>query len=128
MQRIIKLFVLYCGLTACAMAASGGFDLKINDLSELDEPWPLVAGLPFPEGLLRDLSQVRIMQGNQEVPAQIDSAATWRDGTVRWAQAVWPSLNSGLTDCCRSRPVMTDACCLMIARRFWRTTGAAGQW
>ena len=67
---------------------AGGFALQINDTSGLDEPWPLVAGLPFPEGALRDAEQIRILDATgAQVPAQMDVAATWRDGSLRWVQA-----------------------------------------
>ncbi|MFN2352637.1 MAG: hypothetical protein ABR497_11900, partial [Kiritimatiellia bacterium] len=65
-----------------------GFPLIINDVSGLDEPWPLIGGLPFPEGLLHDSGQIRIVdEQGVEVPSQIDVAATWRDGSIRWALA-----------------------------------------
>ena len=76
-----------------ALLAGGGvgassFDLRVNDVSGLDEPWPLIGGLPFPEGELHEASRIRIVDGEgQEVPAQIDVAATWRDGSIRWALA-----------------------------------------
>jgi hypothetical protein len=72
----------------CSGVMAGGFDLRVNDVSRLDAPWPLVGGLPFPEGELRDSSQIRIVGADgAEIPAQIDVAATWRDGSVRWALA-----------------------------------------
>lgn len=64
------------------------FQLQIDDVSGLDEPWPLVGGLPFAEGELWDASQIRIVRGDGvEVAAQIDITATWRDGSIRWALA-----------------------------------------
>lgn len=64
------------------------FQLHVNDVSGLEEPWPLIGGLPFPEGELHDASQIRVVDsGGEEVPAQIDVVATWNDGSIRWAQA-----------------------------------------
>jgi hypothetical protein len=61
---------------ACGSAVAGHFGLRVNDVSGLGEPWPLVGGLPFPEGELHDASQVRIVGADgEEVPAQIDVAA-----------------------------------------------------
>ncbi|MCA1809459.1 MAG: hypothetical protein ABR497_09035 [Kiritimatiellia bacterium] len=57
----------------------------VNDVSSLDEPWPLIGGLPFPEGRLHDPGLIRIMCDGEEVPAQIDVAARWLDGSIRWA-------------------------------------------
>ncbi|HNS31986.1 MAG TPA: hypothetical protein PKN36_03315 [bacterium] len=66
---------------------SGSFPLTIEDDSGLDGPWPIVAGIPFPEGLTKDASAMRIISGGREVPSQMDVAATWRDGSIRWALA-----------------------------------------
>ena len=75
------------GLISMAVVADG-FDLQINDVSGLDASWPLVAGLPFPEGALRDSSEIRIVNADgEDMPAQVDVAASWRDGSVRWALA-----------------------------------------
>jgi hypothetical protein len=72
----------------CSGVMAESFDLRVNDVSGLDAPWPLVGGLPFPEGELRDSSQIRIVGADgAEIPAQIDVAATWRDGSVRWTLA-----------------------------------------
>ncbi|TVS10461.1 MAG: hypothetical protein EA424_25345, partial [Planctomycetaceae bacterium] len=77
-------------------AVAGSFDLRINDVSGLDEPWPLVGGLPFPEGELGDASQIRIVGGDGvEIPAQVDVAATWRDGSIRWALVGFTSSPQG---------------------------------
>ncbi|NLE66705.1 MAG: hypothetical protein GX608_04710, partial [Lentisphaerae bacterium] len=75
-------------LSAARSVLADGFDLRVNDVSGLDEPWPLVAGLPFPEGALRDASAIRIVGADgAEVPAQVDAVATWRDGSLQWALA-----------------------------------------
>ncbi len=85
--RMTGLFLTLIGSTGwlgTAMATS--FDLRIHDVSGLDEPWPLVGGLPFPEGKLHDDSQIRIVGSDGvEIPAQVDVTATWRDGSIRWA-------------------------------------------
>ena len=83
----LKLVVLFTALLCALTAGAGGFDITINDSSEMDAPWPLIASIPFPEGELKDISAVRIMSGKREVPSQVDVAATWRDGSVRWAHA-----------------------------------------
>lgn len=72
---------------ADAPAAIEGFELPVNDISGLDQPWPLLGGLPFPEGMLHDPKRIRVTQDGKEVPAQVDVAATWRDGSIRWALA-----------------------------------------
>jgi len=82
---IFSLF-FFCLLPAVTLKA-GGFSLKINDVSGLDSPWPLIGSLAFPMGELRDPSAIRIMGGNKEIPSQVDVAATWRDGSIRWALA-----------------------------------------
>lgn len=66
---------------------AGEFPLKINDVSGFDGPWPLVAGLPFPMGVVRDADSIRVMNGKGEVPCQVDISSKWRDGSVRWVLA-----------------------------------------
>ena len=68
-------------------ASAESFALHVNDVSGLDEPWPLVGGMPFPKGALHDAQRIRIMRDGEEVPGQIDVVATWRDGSIRWALA-----------------------------------------
>jgi len=63
------------------------FRLMVEDVSGLKSPWPMVGSLAFPKGDLKDVSSVRIMSKGQEIPCQVDVAATWRDGSVRWALA-----------------------------------------
>ena len=86
----LTLFLSFCMLSSLACGA-GFFDLKVNDVSGLDKPWPLIASLAFPEGLLQDASAIRIMSGGMEVPSQVDVAAVWRDGSIRWALAGFTS-------------------------------------
>jgi hypothetical protein len=81
---LVGLAVLIALLPA---AEAGQFALLVSDVSEVNEPWPLVGGLPFPQGAIRDAAAVRITSGGREVPAQVDVAATWREGSVRWALA-----------------------------------------
>ena len=83
LRRMILLLFLLVSLSA----AAGEFPLIVNDISGLKTSWPLVAGLPFFEGEIKDVSSIRIMSGEKEVPSQVDVAATWRDGSIRWALA-----------------------------------------
>ncbi|MCK9265310.1 LamG domain-containing protein [bacterium] len=69
------------------LAKAGEFELKINTLTELNNPWPLIASVPFAKGEVNDPSAIRIMSQGKEVPSQIDIAAQWQDGSIRWALA-----------------------------------------
>lgn len=75
-------------LSLSAVAETGRFPLQVNDVSGLDAPWPLIGGLPFPQGELHDPAQLRIVDSQGvEVSAQIDVISRWRDGSIRWALA-----------------------------------------
>lgn len=93
MQTNPRRLLVLCSVLLALLPGIGGsaaenrFVLQVNDVSGLDEPWPLVGGLPFPEGALRDASLIRITRDGREVPAQVDVTATWRDGSIRWALA-----------------------------------------
>ena len=84
----ISFLAISCVLLAAGFRASAGvINLKVNDVSRLESEWPMVAGVPFPKGEIRDSSGIRIMSGKREVPSQVDVAATWRDGSIRWVLA-----------------------------------------
>jgi len=107
-------FFFICLAFSTVHAYSGSFSLKINDVSGLDGPWPLVASLAFPEGELKDPSAIRITGSGREVPCQVDVAATWRDGSIRWALAGFTDspraeymveYGSGVRRCAYSKPL-----------------------
>ncbi len=56
---------------------------------ELTGPWPLTTGVPVPQGQLGSVDQVRVMGPGGEVPAQVDLAGRWPDGSVRWLLVSW---------------------------------------
>ncbi len=83
-RRLALIGVLTLALTA--LHAADVCPLRVNDESGLTTPWPLVGGLPLPTGAVRDATNIRIVDAQgREVPAQIDVAATYRDGSIRWA-------------------------------------------
>ncbi|MDX9980681.1 MAG: hypothetical protein RBU25_11715, partial [Lentisphaeria bacterium] len=47
--------------------------------------WPLTSGVPFPQGVLAEGSQCRILTASgQPQPAQFRELARWPDGSVKW--------------------------------------------
>lgn len=76
---------------ATAHSAVGSFPdrlipLRVNANGQLAEARPLKGGVPFPAGTLPDVAPLRLFdERGGEVPAQFDVAATWPDGSVRWA-------------------------------------------
>jgi len=85
MRRFSAIAFLACILFAPLTARAGEVALKISDVSGLSSPWPLVAGIPFPGGEVKDPSAIRVTGGGREIASQVDVAATWRDGSIRWA-------------------------------------------
>ncbi len=71
------------------LTAGGVVDVRIDDVSGLAEPWPLLVGVPFAEGELRDPAAISLVGPAGEVPAQVDVVATWRDGSIRWAHVAF---------------------------------------
>ncbi|MCU0724176.1 MAG: hypothetical protein MUE73_00055 [Planctomycetes bacterium] len=45
---------------------------------------PVTGGVPFPAGAVAEASRVRLVRGEEEVPAQADVTAVWPDGSVKW--------------------------------------------
>ncbi len=59
---------------------------------EIDYPcalfgaWPVACGVPFPSAMLQDAAALVVVDdAGAPVPAQVDTTATWLDGSVRWA-------------------------------------------
>lgn len=46
--------------------------------------WPITTGVPFAQGRLGSPENVRLVQGNEETPAQVRLTARWPDGSVKW--------------------------------------------
>lgn len=46
---------------------------------------PFLLGVPFPQGALGSVANIRVVQDGKEAPTQAEWAACWPDGTVRWA-------------------------------------------
>ncbi|HIG56211.1 MAG TPA: hypothetical protein EYG11_17170 [Candidatus Latescibacteria bacterium] len=48
--------------------------------------WPLILGLPFAAGVLRNPTQIAISDGAERpLPASAKTLATWPDGSIKWA-------------------------------------------
>ncbi|HNS32339.1 MAG TPA: hypothetical protein PKN36_05125 [bacterium] len=84
---ILLFLAFFLLIPLAAISKPSEISIKINDVSGLDSPWPLIASIPFAEGQMKDASAIRIMSGTREVPSQVDVAATWRDGSIRWVLA-----------------------------------------
>ena len=47
---------------------------------------PVRTGIPFPEGALTDIAEVRVVTASgEEAPSQVSATGQWPDGSVRWA-------------------------------------------
>lgn len=46
---------------------------------------PMLIGVPFAQGALGDVANLRVMQDGRELPLQVECAARWPDATVKWA-------------------------------------------
>jgi hypothetical protein len=45
---------------------------------------PITSGIPFAEGVLTDNTKVKLSRGNNQIPTQARTLATWPDGSIRW--------------------------------------------
>ena len=85
--RRIALGVLFFSIAGIPLraAADTTIPLLIDNPTGLDEAWPLTCGVPFAKGKLKDTSSLWVEAANgKKVPCQIDTTATWLDGSVRW--------------------------------------------
>ena len=62
-RTIGKLFVIIflCSVFIPFLAQAGEFELRINDMSGIDSPWPLIGSMAFAKGELKDASTIRII-------------------------------------------------------------------
>lgn len=85
-MRVLRTALLMVLLALPPGLAADGFDLRVDDVAGLPGPWPLVGGVPLPEGAVHDPLHIRVLDGEgRETPVQVDVAATYRDGSIRWA-------------------------------------------
>ena len=50
----------------------------------------VAGGVPFPRGALRSPANLRLLQGDRDVPIQTRTDALWPDGSVKWLHIVFP--------------------------------------
>ncbi len=55
-----------------------------NPLDVALDNWPVTSGVPFPQGQLGSSDHVRLLAGDTEIPAQIETTARWPDGSIKW--------------------------------------------
>jgi hypothetical protein len=51
--------------------------------------WPISTGIPFPQGVLGSVDDVRLLDSKGEVPVQVRLTARWPDGSVKWLLATF---------------------------------------
>ncbi len=97
-RALFSLFFMSCSIfyLFANIVEAGSFFINVNDISGIDSSWPLSAGIPFPRGEIKNSANIRITSEGNEVPSQIDVAATWPDGSIRWALAGFTASPQGL--------------------------------
>jgi len=59
--------------------------LTVRNGHEVDAvAWPVSSGVPFPQGVLGNEGNLRLMGPDGEVPAQFKPLGTWPDGSLKW--------------------------------------------
>ncbi|MBM4086157.1 MAG: hypothetical protein FJ272_15345, partial [Planctomycetes bacterium] len=75
-----------------APKTAGQFALTLTEPAQAGREADVAqAGVPFPEGALRDPANVRLLDGKKESPSQWDTLATWKDGSVKWLFLTFPA-------------------------------------
>lgn len=91
MRNVLKftiIIILTFGISSSILASKTELKIpiKIDNPASLDKPWPITCGVPFPQGNLKNISRLKVIdsKGNT-VPCQIDVTATWlQDKSIRW--------------------------------------------
>jgi hypothetical protein len=82
--------ILFLALVGWATSPAWGLDVPltvVNREAVAKSGEPITSGVPFAEGILTDISRVRILLGGAEIPAQFKVTARWPDGSIRWLLA-----------------------------------------
>ncbi|MGC9318832.1 MAG: hypothetical protein ACP5KN_12445 [Armatimonadota bacterium] len=59
--------------------------LTVRNPHDVDaEAWPVTGGVPFPEGTLSNVDDIRVLRDGREVMAQLKPLGTWPDGSIKW--------------------------------------------
>lgn len=59
--------------------------LRVRNPHDVDAiAWPVTSGVPFPQGVLGNEGDLRLMGPEGEVPAQFKPLGTWPDGSLKW--------------------------------------------
>jgi len=75
--------VLWCG---AIVAAAEQLPLRVDfPAGSVEEIVPVCGGIPFPQGALKSIEQVRLLADKQEIPCQVARLAVWPDGSIKWA-------------------------------------------
>jgi hypothetical protein len=84
--RAIAVAVIAAFIFITPLHAQQTCPLIVNDVSGVEGPWPLVGGIPLPQGAIEGPDDLRILDAaGRDVAAQIEITATYRDGSPRWA-------------------------------------------
>ncbi|MBM4081968.1 MAG: hypothetical protein FJ278_19840, partial [Planctomycetes bacterium] len=95
-RKVLACLCAVICLSTVAYAEVSTCRLRVNDEAKVKGPWPLVGGLPFPRAAVTDAAHIRIVDAQgREIPAQVDVAATYKDGSIRWALASFMGSTDG---------------------------------
>ncbi len=56
----------------------------VNENHVEAEAWPVTGGVPFPQGHLASVDDMRVMRDGEEILAQLKPLGTWPDGSTKW--------------------------------------------
>ena len=76
MMRIAFLILLTLFAMRTALAGSVPLRADFPDASAT-EAIPLSGGIPFPQGAVKSVDNIRVLSANKELPAQVSRLAVW---------------------------------------------------
>ncbi len=83
-RRFVRIAAAFTAVIVASASAGEQVALVVDDPAGLRESWPLVCGVPFAKGALRDARRVRLLANGREIPVQVDVTSTWRDRSIKW--------------------------------------------
>lgn len=79
---------LAAGLTLCLPAsARQSFEVLVTEAGGVPRTRQAAAfSAPLPKGAVRDVGQVRVLDGDEEMAANVRALDNWPDGSIRWVR------------------------------------------
>jgi hypothetical protein len=85
-NTLAMIAVIVLSAAGLVSAEESSISLHIDNPAKLNREWPIVCGLPFPKGKIKDTKSLNVIDSTgKTIPCQFNITATWlKDKSIRW--------------------------------------------